>query len=99
MFNQLICDAPKCDHLEPIEALTEDMIGKACPSCGANLLTREDFEAASKMEAAFNLLKSAGILTDEDSEDAVELRVNPHAGGLNMSIKPHKAQQAGDRQE
>lgn len=90
MFNQLICDAAACDHREDVEALTEDLIGKACPKCGADLLTREDFEAGKRMQAMIDLLKAAGIAKDASEEGGTLMTVNPHAGGLNISLKPTK---------
>lgn len=43
-MNQFLkCDEPNCDHHEDVETITEDMIGKPCPKCGANLLTQKDF--------------------------------------------------------
>jgi hypothetical protein len=83
----LICDEPTCDHKEDVGALSEDMIGKPCPKCGANLLTREDYEEGLKYQAVLELLKSAGLAKDPvDGDEGALISVNPHAGTLNISV-------------
>jgi len=39
----LQCDKDDCRHTEDVEIIDETMIGKPCPKCGSNLLTKEDF--------------------------------------------------------
>ena len=91
MFNELVCDEATCDHREEIEALTEDLIGKECPKCGADLLTREDYEVGKRMQAAIDVLRDLGIAkgATEGGGDVL-MSVNPHAGELNISLKPTK---------
>jgi hypothetical protein len=48
----LKCDAPGCDHIESHGVLVAEMIDKPCPKCGANLLTREDYDNFEIIRAA-----------------------------------------------
>ena len=88
MFERLICDEANCDHAEPIDDLTEDLIGKECPKCGANLLTREDYEAGMKIFAVKRLMEAAGLLSTDPDATGIVVHVNPHAGAVNMRIAP-----------
>lgn len=87
MTMNLICDEPTCDHKEDVGALSEDMIGKPCPKCGSDLLTRQDYEEGLKCQAVIGMLKAAGLAKDPvDGEDGVKMSINPHAGTLNISV-------------
>jgi len=55
-FGQLICDTPQCGHVESAQPFTKDLIDKACPECGSNLLNKADYKAAKR------LLRKIGIL-------------------------------------
>lgn len=46
----IICDNPVCTHKEIVEVPQMlNYIGKACPLCGENLLTEEDFDYHLKL--------------------------------------------------
>lgn len=40
----LKCDTKGCLHVELVDQISANHIGKECPVCGSNLLTREDFD-------------------------------------------------------
>lgn len=88
----LKCDA--CDYRETVaRELTEDLIGEPCPECGANLLTREDFDHAHAVFAALQPLETMGLLKlapvgQRFGEGA--LRIGVHSGTVTISglIKP-----------
>jgi hypothetical protein len=79
---RLRCDA--CGHQEPVDALDEKHIGRACPECGANMLTRDDFEAAKAIMATIDAINAfagaLGIGTETPSADAKRMVVNHHNG-------------------
>lgn len=87
---RLKCDA--CGHREPPAELHEGMIGRACPSCGANMLTREDYEAAlGVMQAieALNAIGSAlGIGTEAPDENGKRITINHHNGKTQVDWSP-----------
>lgn len=88
----LKCDAVGCDHKEDRPGLLEEDIGRPCPKCGANLLTRDDYEAAKPFSDMMRALEEAGLvrpasLADEAGPDHVIVTVNHHAGDINIKIK------------
>lgn len=85
----LKCDAVGCDHVEEIEALTEDLIGKPCPKCGADLLTREDYTQGAALEAMMNALLK-GIPAVKPGPGIVQVNVGVHDGEFTMRVKPSK---------
>lgn len=82
----LHCDAEGCGHEEPIPAMDAAYIGKPCPKCGANLLTKEDFDSAKMLEAAAGLF-NAIVGPIEPSGNAIPVSINPHAGDWNIRVK------------
>ena len=88
-MNYLKCDADGCSHVEEIERLERELIGKECPSCGANMLTEEDFQHGLKVEGMVALMQALGIATDEAgaTKDHVKVEINPRGGELNLKIK------------
>lgn len=90
MTGFLKCDAEGCDHLETIEGLTEDLIGKPCPKCGADLLTREDYEEGMKIEVMMKMLKAMGLAVEVpasgDMDGLALLTVGTHNGETNIKI-------------
>lgn len=92
MAQFLKCDAVGCDHVEERPGLLEEDIGRPCPKCGANLLTREDYEAAKPFSDMMRALEEAGLipavsLSDAADEDKLIVTVNHHAGDINIKIK------------
>lgn len=85
----LTCDAPGCDHQEDMSALTEDLIGRPCPKCGASLLTREDYEAGIRLYSMMDVLEKAGMVkaapVDTTGEKA-QVNFHVHAGSLDIKI-------------
>lgn len=81
----LKCDAPGCDHVENVPAITADHIGMACPKCGANLLTREDFSA---FEQHTQMVDAINALAGDVDPGAARARVSfhHHAGDFNITI-------------
>lgn len=88
-MNYLKCDADGCSHVEEIERLERELIGKECPVCGANMLTEEDFQHRLKVEGIIALMRAFGIATDEANatKHHVKVEVNPRGGELNLKIK------------
>lgn len=91
MAEFLKCDAPGCHHVEDVETITAEMIGKPCPLCGASLLTQADWdmwkavfrpgiEAAEKL----GLLKPGGAKPGERGA----VRVNFHDGEVRVRLTP-----------
>jgi hypothetical protein len=72
----LKCDTPTCDHFEMCP-ITASNVGKACPKCGANLLTERDF-------IQFRVVKAADIALDE-----LTLAANPDAPRVLMATHVH----------
>lgn len=70
----------------------EEDIGRPCPKCGANLLTREDFEAAKPFAEMMRAFEAAGLvkpvsLGDPVPEGDAVISINHHAGDINIKIK------------
>ncbi len=91
----LQCDAPGCDHREMRPALLEEDIGRPCPKCGANLLTREDYEAAKPFSDMMRAMEEAGLIKPASLDDVVGegkaiVTINHHAGDINIKIKGSK---------
>lgn len=81
----LKCDADGCDHIETVPVVSEGLIGKPCPKCGADLLTREDYDGHTAIIASIKILNDA-LPSSGDEAERVPLRVNPHAGKINIEI-------------
>ena len=92
MQNYLKCDAEGCGHIEPVNALTEDLIGLPCAMCGASLLTREDYELAMPtfkiMDAMNKAFSEVGMIAAPGTPGAARLSVGVHNGETNIKIKP-----------
>lgn len=88
----LQCDAEGCDHREAVEAMTAEHIGRRCPKCGTNLLTRADFDASAPLFALYDALNAAGLTIDpeQNADAAVLLSVRHHAGETTIKIKEAK---------
>ena len=85
----LMCDAPGCDHREDIDVFSEDLIGKPCPKCGANLLTKDDYDAALPVYAAMDMLEKAGFVkgaTVDTSGEKAQISFNIHDGAAHIKI-------------
>lgn len=93
----LKCDAEGCSHIEDVEGLTQEMVGRPCPKCGESLLTQEDFDGSVEvfqlfetLKGAVEMLKGAGLASDkvEDlSGEVVTLRYHYHDGETNLQVK------------
>jgi hypothetical protein len=87
MSEFLRCDAAGCDHRENVETITESMIGKACPKCGANLLTASDYAAyAAHFRPAMELLEQLGIARPAAEGTVGAVSINYHDGELRMRL-------------
>lgn len=88
----LKCDAKGCDHVEPRPGLLEADIGMPCPKCGANLLTREDYEFAKPLWAVLDILNGFDDQPSVDvaaelPEHMVRTSVNVHRGKTIIEIE------------
>jgi hypothetical protein len=73
--------------MEQIEELLQKHVGKACPKCGANLLTQKDFEIAKAFKGVLDTFESMGlVLPAEDSaESGTKINVNVYNGEIKFS--------------
>lgn len=87
----LNCDAAGCGHVEPVEAIIEADIGRLCPKCGANLLTRADFDYwAANIEPVFRILSEAGLLREvEGDEPSALVSFGYHDGKTTIVSQPN----------
>jgi hypothetical protein len=87
MSEHLKCDAAGCDHVEIVGTITEDMIGKPCPKCGANLLTKEDWDVwVALVRPSIKLAHDLGLSGSAEPGDPRAIRVGFHDGNLSMSL-------------
>lgn len=88
MSEFLKCDAEGCDHREDVGRITAEMVGKECPKCGSNLLTKSDWDVYSSFQAGMDALEAAGIKLRADAgtpEDG-RVSVNYHDGQINIRL-------------
>ena len=78
----LKCDATGCSHREAVPEITEDLIGKPCPMCGENLLTRADFEQTQSLVLPIvEALISGGMMRFlKDGDSGPVLSIGNHNG-------------------
>lgn len=77
MSEVLNCDAAGCGHVEQVEGINEADIGRPCPKCGANLLTREDFDYwVQNVAPMVDILEGLGLLRRGDEAGEGEARVS-----------------------
>ena len=89
MTTALKCDATPCDHIELVEAISQDMIGKPCPKCGSNLLTEADFQTwLDLIQPSIELAKALGLVADATPDDGQALRINLHENTVKISRPP-----------
>lgn len=94
MSEYLKCDAHGCDHVETLDRITSDMVGKACPACGANLLTKDDWEYHDKfMRPAMEAMEALGLTQRAKMGEAGAVRVGYHNGELSMRLTPLPTQE------
>lgn len=85
MSEYLKCDVEGCGHIEHLDAITEAHVGSKCPSCGANLLTHEDWVAWRPIQA---IMKAAAALSAKmpDEEGDVQFNVSVHGSRTTIEI-------------
>lgn len=88
---RLHCDA--CGYDLPGKlAFTERLIGFECPECGANMLTRRDYDATVKLFRVVDIINKIGRIiglgTERPPAKAVSLGVKMHDGAV--EITPRK---------
>jgi len=90
------CDNEKCDWKD--ETVTReqmsDWIGKPCPKCGENLLTKEDYERFEGLMLAIDFINTLSEsemkeLGTDLSDQKVLAEVNTH-NGITVTIKEEK---------
>lgn len=91
MSEHLNCDAEGCSHVEQVSEITEDHVGMPCPVCGANLLTREDWEAWKPIQAVLRQAKamaeSSGALPDAAPPQGASVHVRHHGGKTTIELE------------
>lgn len=90
MSEFLKCDADGCSHVENVDAITADMIGRPCPVCGASLLTAEDFAFYdAHVRPAMDLAHKLGLSEPAQPGEPGAVAVNFHDGELRIrAAKP-----------
>jgi hypothetical protein len=89
MSQFLKCDADGCEYIEGVPDITAEMIGLPCPTCGANLLTAEDFEFYSTvLRPGMEMMHALGLSrpATADDPDSLKVRFQGHKG--EARIKP-----------
>lgn len=77
MSGVLNCDAAGCGHVEQVGEILEAHIGMPCPKCGADLLTRSDYDHwVANIAPMVRLLEDAGLLRFGDTPGEGEARVS-----------------------
>jgi hypothetical protein len=95
----LKCDAPSCDYRDDTVKLAdyEASIDRPCPTCGASLLTRADFEATKRLIAGVAVVNEIfADLAEKAGPDAERERIAIEMNGtgsvtLRMPAKPERA--------
>lgn len=86
----LKCDAEGCDHIETVKELTEAQIDTPCPKCGANLLTREDYEQSASVMNLMNAMEKAGLCVA--LPDDYKVGDPPPEGATLINVRHHKGE-------
>ena len=83
----LKCDAHTCNYVEDVEKITSDLIGKPCPLCGANLLTKEDYDHwVSRVMPAYELMVALGLAETTERGDPRATRIGYHDGKYTIEL-------------
>lgn len=86
----LKCDTPTCDHFEMAPIVVEN-VGKACPKCGANLLTREDFVTFRAVKASLAAANELALLENPDAPMVLTATHN-HGSRISQKVLPDSFQ-------
>ena len=87
MSEYLTCDVPGCDHTETVPVITEELVGKPCPKCGADLLTQPDYDHwVRAVRPGIAAMVDLGIVAigSPHSPPEQRIRVNYHDGELRI---------------
>lgn len=81
--NLIECD--NCDYVIPnpdgcVGADLKGYVDKPCPKCGANLLTKEDYELWEKHLEALRFSSKFILSSDAVGDDVVQVSVKVHDG-------------------
>ena len=80
----LKCDKEKCDYQETVSEILKKHVGKPCPKCGNNLLTKEDYEAYVNISKLVDICTE--IVGDKLGEEKVLTSISYHNGNVDISI-------------
>ena len=80
----LQCDANGCGHVEEVPTLSQELVGKPCPKCGANLLTQRDFDEWGEIQTLIETLRALGVVTDDPNVETKAISVGLHEGTLTV---------------
>jgi hypothetical protein len=84
MSEVLNCDAPGCGHVEEVGTITGEMVGMPCPSCGANLLAEEDWQAWQPIQA---IMRAAEKMSEKHGEVTGKASLGVSLKGGTTTIK------------
>ena len=86
----LKCDASGCGFKVQVKRISQEHVGEACPRCGANLLTQEDYD--QWVEHFQDVLPMLARLGGEvDGDDLVAVDANLHENRLRIAINSQES--------
>jgi predicted RNA-binding Zn-ribbon protein involved in translation (DUF1610 family) len=81
----LHCD--KCHHEIDIAELVESMVDMPCDKCGANMLTRVDYERAVYALTQLASLRKAGLIREaDDGSNGVGISIHAKNGNIDITV-------------
>lgn len=83
-MNFLKCDEPDCDTRVFVGEIQQHHVDTPCPSCGANLLTQEDYDGWTAMQLGEVLPVLAGLGGTSHPEDLELVEVSYHKHHLDV---------------
>ena len=89
MSEYLKCDQNECSHVETHEKLTDEMVNKACPSCGSNLLTQDDWKQYSAIRNLMSLVDNT-IKSKQAEDEQAFVSLHVHDGTTTITTKNTK---------
>ncbi len=70
-MNFLKCDAKNCTHVETVEVIGKEHIGKPCPECGASLLTERGYRVFRRMMFVLKPFRWLGMIKDPNPDGSI----------------------------
>lgn len=97
------CDTEGCDYKNSSVAFEDigEYVDRACPKCGGNLLTREDYQALTELHSIVDALNSFELVQPDPSSKRVQAELKMKGDGTiemgNITeIEPSKNEEKGN---